>query len=117
MSNRRERNPVPESSRAAWRRTVKNLKPELKRAVELYQDFRGDDPEYIDTVEVHDYGVFMVIGYLDFVGYHTVRDGEDERYIHHFKAKSRPLLCCSHDGKQLIILGGEYKFGERGIIG
>jgi len=98
--------PVPESKRVKLRRTVK-----------LYEDFRGDSPEHIDTVEIVDYDTFMVIGYLDFVGYHTVRDGEDERYIHHFKEKSRPLLCVSHDGKQLIILGGGYRFTERGIIG
>jgi len=98
--------PVPESKRVKLRKTIK-----------LFQDFRGDDPDHVDTVTVADYDTFMVIGYLDFVGYHTVRDGEEERYIHHFKEKSRPLLCASHDGKQLIILGGGYKFGDRGIIG
>lgn len=99
-------NPVPESQRV-----------KVRRAVELFQNFRGDEPEYIDTVEVPDYDTYMVIGYLDFVGYHTIRDGEDERYVHHFDEKSRPLLCSSHDGKQLIIVGGRYKFGERGIVG
>lgn len=102
----RKRNPVPLSKRAR-----------IKKAVELFQDFRGDDPEYIDTVEIADYDTFMVIGYLDGVLYHTVRDGEDERYIHHFNGKSRPLLCSSFDGKQLVIIGGRYKFGERGIVG
>lgn len=99
-------NPVPPSKRV-----------KLSHAVDLYQRFRGDDPEYIDTIEVADYDTFMVIGYLDFVGYHTIRDGEHERYVHHFDEKSRPLLCSSHDGKQLIIVGGRYKFGDRGIIG
>lgn len=98
--------PVPESKRV-----------KVRRAVKLYEDFRGDEPEFIDTVEIDDYDTFMVIGYLDFVGYHTNRDGEDERYIHHFNEKSRPLLCSSHDGKQLIIVGGQYRFTERGIIG
>lgn len=98
--------PVPESKR------VKQA-----RAIKLYEDFRGDGPEFIDEIKIKDYDTFMVVGYLDFVGYHTVRDGEDERYIHHFEEKSRPLLCASHDGKQLIIVGGQYKFTERGIIG
>jgi len=98
--------PVPESKRVKLRKTIK-----------LFQDFRGDDPENIDTIEVPDYDTFMVIGELDFVGYSTIRDGERENYIHHFDEKSRPLLCSSHDGKQLIIVGGRYKFGNRGIIG
>lgn len=102
----RKKNPVPLSRKAR-----------VTRAVNLYEQFRGEKPEFIDTVEVADYDTFMVIGYLDFMGYHTRRDGEEERYIHHFNSKSRPLLCSSHDGKQLAIVGGRYKFGDRGIIG
>lgn len=96
---------------------IKGAKSRLMKAIKLFQDFRGDKPEYIDTIEIPDYDAAMVIGYLDGVLYHTIRDGEHERYVHHFDGKSRPLLCCSHDGKQLYILGGGYKFGERGIIG
>lgn len=106
MSKHYKINPVPPSKRV-----------KMSHAVKLFQDFRGDDPEFIDTVTIPDYDTFMVIGYLDFVGYHTIRDGDDERYVHHFDEESRPLLCASHDGKQLIILGGGYKFGDRGIIG
>ncbi len=39
----------------------------------------------------------------------------DEKYIHQFKKASQPILAVSHDGKQLYILGGEYKITERGI--
>lgn len=93
------------------------IRESLRRAVKLFVSFRGEDPQHIDTVEIPDYDAAMVIGYLDGVLYHTIREGEHERYIHHFNAKARPLLCSSHDGKQLFILGGEYKFGERGIVG
>jgi hypothetical protein len=56
-----------------------------------------------------------VIGELDLVGYRTKRDGRTERYGHHFRKSSRPLLAVSSDGKQLHIVGGQYEFTEAGI--
>ena len=58
----------------------------------------------------------MLVGELDAVLYTTRRDGRLERYIHEFAKKSRPLLAASHDGKQLVLLGGAYDFTEAGIV-
>jgi len=101
----RRKNPVPPSKHA-----------QVTAAIDLFKDFRGDDPEFIDTLKVHWPTVAFVVGYLDHVGYTTIRDGKTESYIHRFKKRSRPLLASSHDGKQLIILGGGYDFTERGIV-
>jgi hypothetical protein len=57
----------------------------------------------------------LVIGELDGVLYTTVRDGKKEKYIHKFKARSRPLLISSSDGESLHIIGGKYAFTESGI--
>jgi hypothetical protein len=57
----------------------------------------------------------LVIGELDLIGYRARRDGKTERYGHRFRAKSRPLLAVSTDGKQLHIVGGQYEFTEAGI--
>jgi hypothetical protein len=47
--------------------------------------------------------------------YVTRRDGKTEHYIHRFGSASRPLFAVTHDGKQLLLLGGDYDFTEKGI--
>lgn len=86
------------------------------RARALYEDFREEEAEYLDTVPLPVYDVGLVIGQCLGVLYETSHDGERVRYIHKFKAKSRPLLVSSDDGKQLYLLGGAYTFTERGIV-
>lgn len=101
----RKKNPVPAS---------KYLK--IKQAIERFKDFTGMDPEHLDEYAVQHPDVALVIGTLDAVSYTTVREGQKELYEHKFKKPSRPLLCSSFDGKQLVILGGVYTFTERGIV-
>ena len=102
---RKGKNPVPAS---------KYLK--IKQAIERFKDFTGMDPEHLDEYAVQHPDVALVIGTLDAVSYTTVREGQTELYEHKFKKSCRPLLCTSFDGKQLVILGGEYTFTERGIV-
>lgn len=103
--SRRIKNPVPPGKRSR-----------LYAAIDLFKRFRGTDPEYIETHKINMPEVALLIGHLDGVLYTTIRDGVTEKYVHKFKLKSRPLLCTSHDGTQLIILGGEYDFTELGIV-
>ena len=102
---RKRKNPVPPSKYA-----------KVTKAIDLFKRFRGQDPEYIETHKITYPDVALVIGYLDFVGYTTVRDSKTESYIHRFKKSARPLLVSSHDGQQLLILGGEFDFTELGIV-
>lgn len=103
---KRAPNPVPMSKRV-----------QVREAARLYEDFSGHDAEEIATIDKPEFpDVVLVIGTLDFVGYTATRDGVDEKYIHEFKDTCRPLLCASPDGKQLVLLGGEYTFTERGIV-
>lgn len=48
--------------------------------------------------------------------YTTVRDGKKERYIHNFKKSARPNLVASHDGAKIALIGGNYRFTDRGIV-
>ena len=89
---------------------------QVENATKLFQDFRGENPEYLDKVKLRVPNTGLVIGQLDGVLYTTVRDGETEKYIHNFKARSRPLLVSASDGKSLHIIGGRYEFTERGIV-
>jgi hypothetical protein len=58
----------------------------------------------------------FAVGNILALEYETVRDGEYEKYRHAFRSKSRPLLAATFDGKQLVIVGGQYLFTERGIV-
>lgn len=102
---KRKKNPVPASR---WKK--------IQKAIDLFQRFRGHDPEYLDSVNFPVPEVCLLVGELDGVLYTTVRDGVKESYIHKFKKSSRPLLATSYDGKQLYILGGGYTFTDAGIV-
>lgn len=103
-SGGRGKNPVPPSSKA-----------KLKMASSLYEDFTGHDADEVIEVKVRDFNVGMPVGECDGVLYTTVRDGVTEKYIHKFKKNSRPTLVTSFDGRQLALIGGNFRFTDRGI--
>ena len=85
-------------------------------AKELYREFTGEEPDRLDTIRLPSYKVAIVIGECDGIMYTTQRDGETERYIHEFTdTGARPLLCVTHDGKQLLLVGGSYEFRDSGM--
>ena len=89
----------------------------VRNAATLFEDFTGHTGRVVAKIKKPVYpDAVVVIGECDGVLYTTVRDGETESYIHRFKACSRPLLCSSADGKTLYLLGGAYRFTDRGII-
>ncbi len=98
-------NPVPPSSKAR-----------IKEAAQRYEDFTGHRPERVDVLEVPDIDTAFGIGDCHGVLYSCVRDGKNEHYIHKFKKSARPLLASSFDGQALLLLGGGYRFTERGIV-
>lgn len=90
---------------------------EVKRAAELYEKFTGHGGETIARVRAPKIPkAVAVIGECDGILYSTVRDGVLEKYIHKFKKSARPLFCVSPDGKQIFLIGGEFRFTERGIV-
>lgn len=93
-----------------------SLKDAIKDAVALYEGFREAKPKKIKTVKVKLPKAVAVIGHLEYVGYKTTHGRKTEFYQHDFAAGSRPLLCASADGKQLLLIGGHFVFGERGIV-
>lgn len=88
----------------------------LKQAVSLYTSFRERRPRKLKVVNVNIPNVVAVIGHLEYVGYKTTHGRKVELYQHDFAPGSRPLFCVSSDGQQLLLLGGRYKFTERGIV-
>jgi hypothetical protein len=87
-------------------------------AARRFERFTGHDAEVFGSIEFPNLdGVAVaMIGECDGVLYTTVRDGKRERYIHEFEEKDKPLLCVTPDGRQLLLVGGNYRFTERGIV-
>jgi len=98
------------------KRKIQRHRGKVQAAAKLYVQFRGEEPQFVEAVNLQIAPVMMLIGELDGVLYTTRRDGKQESYIHKFKKKSRPLLASSHDGSQIYIIGGRYEFSDAGII-
>jgi hypothetical protein len=82
----------------------------------LYASFTGNNPDKYYKLNIKVPSTLLQIGKCDGILYETVRDGEVENYIHRFKRSARPHFCVSHDGNQIVIVGGKFKFTERGIV-
>jgi hypothetical protein len=105
---------VRPSSRARGRARGRN---DLERAADLFERFTGHDAQNETRVTVPPLPkVAAVIGECDGLLYTTVRDGQTERYIHKFRKADRPLLCVAPDGRQILLVGGRYRFTEAGIV-
>ena len=107
-------NPVPPSSRAGASRRVSS---EVQQAADLYERFSGHGAEEVGRIRLPATPrVGVAVGEVDGILYSTVRDGVLEKYIHKFHKKDRPLFVVTPDGKQLMLVGGNYTFTERGIV-
>lgn len=104
---------VPPSSRANARIPARNA---IEKAARRFTRFTGHSADHLESVDFQIPRAVAVIGECDGILYTTVRDGVQESYIHEFKGEARPLLCASEDGTQLLLVGGRYKFTERGIV-
>lgn len=93
-----------------------SLKTKIRAAIKLYRDFREKEPKRLTTLNFDVPAAVMVIGHVDEIWYTTSHGKKKVEYRHPFQNGSRPLLCASSDGKQLMLFGGRYKFTDRGIV-
>lgn len=104
---------VPPSSRAKSRKPAAKS---LRQAVSLFERFTGHEATQAHRVKVTLPKTAVFIGTCDGLLYTTVRDNKREKYIHRFAAKDKPVFAVSADGRQILLLGGHYRFTERGIV-
>lgn len=108
---------VPPSSRAGRQRAPVSSNPQVQRAADLYERFSGHEAdEYARVTVPRPCKTAVAIGDVDGILYTTVRDGVVEKYIHKFHRNDRPIFAVSPDGKQILFVGGNYDFTERGIV-
>lgn len=107
---------VAKPSRA--RGTIRNNPTDrsMRKAVRLYSDFTGHNPTYLDDWDVDVPDTALQVGHVTGILYKTKMDGKMQEFMHEFTGRSRPILAASADGHQLLLLGGDYKFTERGIV-
>lgn len=105
---------VPPSSRAKSRK--RPASKSLRQAVSLFERFTGHEATQAHRVRVDLPKTAVFVGQCDGLLYTTIRDGKREKYIHKFAASDRPVFAVSSDGRQILLLGGRYRFTERGIV-
>lgn len=89
----------------------------ITQATRLFRAYFDRDPQgdEISRVAMRGPDDALAIGPLYGLIYHS--EIERKPFIHKFKASDRPLLLVSSDGRQIYVLGGGYRFTERGFIG
>lgn len=89
----------------------------MSNGVKLFRAFQGRDPigKELSILDCEKARAIVQVGVLDGVIYTAL--GDRQRYIHQFTKSHRPLLYVTADGAQAIILGGGYRFTERGFVG
>lgn len=92
------------------------MKRSIRSAISLYRSFRERNPTRVKIVDWEPPRAVAVIGHVDEVCYTTTHGKKVVSYRHPFQQGSRPLLCASEDGRQLLLLGGHFKFTDRGIV-
>lgn len=88
----------------------------LAQAVTLYESFREKRPKRLAKLRVDIPKVVACMGHVEALDYRTTHGKKVTLYHHNFAAGSRPLLCVSANGRQLMLLGGRYEFTGRGIV-
>jgi len=97
-------------------RKVRVSKADLRAAVELYESFREKTPRRLSVINFEVPAAVACIGHVEAIDYRTTHGSKLALYNHKFAKGSRPLLCVSADGRCLLLLGGRYRFTERGIV-
>ena len=87
------------------------------RAVSLYRSYFRREPgkKEIVRLALDGEGVGVVIGLVDKIQYSPT--GDADSYMHEFEQAGRPSLVVSFDGKEAYLIGGSFRFTDRGFIG
>lgn len=92
------------------------MRRELKKAYDLYSEFRESAPTRGRSIEFTLPKAVMVMGNIRSISYDTTLKGKTVLFKHDFTAGSRPLLCAGTEPNQLFIIEGRYVVTDRGIV-
>jgi hypothetical protein len=103
----------PAAKRPAAKRTRSMSTGKVAAAAALFESFHDYKPAQVRRVQMPHADTLVQVGRLLAVAYQRP-DGK--RYVHKFKPSARPTLAASHDGSGLFVVGGRFRFTERGIL-
>ena len=86
------------------------------RGERLYSDFHGEPPQHVKMHRLPAFREGVEVGPLVAVTYDTIRDGKKIRFEHEFKRRASPLLTVSDDGRKIAVIGGDFRFTDRGFV-
>lgn len=98
------------------RKRARKAPGQVNQAARLYERFSGHEARAVDRVSLKVPKTAVVVGMCDGILYTTKRDGRTEEYIHRFRGEAKPLFAVTPDGRQILFIGGRYRFTERGIV-
>ncbi len=109
--------PQRKNPRALSVRDAVKKDPELRKGAKLFTDFTGHAPTKLRRMKVkRSSNKLVAIGPVTAIMY-LARDGRKlVHYIHRFRAGVRPSLSVSPDGQHIELLGGAFRFTDRGIV-
>ncbi len=104
----------------AVQRYVSNPAPRsdaVERAARRFSRFTGHRAERVEMLPFPSKPkAGLAVGPVLVLAYRATRDGKTENYMHKFAPHARPMLVASDDGSALYLVGGRYRFTERGIV-
>jgi len=91
----------------------------MLKAQKTYKTWHEKDPKELIELDVPGLslkGPWVVLGTLPEIMYDSKKwESKTHRYLHKFGKK--PYLCTDPEGKVLLIVGGNFKITNRGIVG
>ena len=89
------------------------VKAEILAAARRFSGFHNQEPETVSVEKIST--TAFLLGNVVSIAYEVVENGKTVVYNHDFD--SPPGLAITHDGRQAIILTGEWSFTKRGFEG
>ena len=89
---------------------------ELRQAAKLFESFREKPAVSVTRRRLPAPGVAIEIGPLNKIEYWTTHGNKRVLYAHAFKKNCAPTFMVSADGRQLLLVGGRFRFTWRGIV-
>lgn len=92
------------------------MRNDLKKAYQLYSEFRESIPKRGRRIEFDIPKAVMVMGHITTISYVTTLGRKTVNFSHDFHDGSMPLLCAGSEPNQLFIIEGRYIVTDRGIV-
>jgi hypothetical protein len=87
----------------------------FRKALTLYREFHGKAAGWGKIVGIKQEGDIAALEVGQFFGIIYIAEGK--KYLHKFNANNRPQVFVSSDGRQVYVIGGSYRFTDRGFVG